>query len=67
MEQGAFPTLRGFSIWKLTTDPAHRQLEPFVVVIPESTDPSSDAADRAFLQTAARLAQRLRRSAGTGR
>jgi len=72
VEQGAFPTLRGFTIWKLTTDPAHRQLEPFAVVIPESTDPSSDAedvdaADRAFLQTAARLAQRLRSSAGAGR
>ncbi|MCH7824107.1 MAG: hypothetical protein IH849_04845 [Acidobacteria bacterium] len=72
VEQGAFPTLRGFTIWKLTTDPAHRQLEPFAVVIPASTDPGSDAgdadtADRAFLQTAARLAQRLRRSAGAER
>ncbi len=72
VEQGAFPTLRGFTLWKLTTDAAHRQLEPFAVVIPASTDPRSDAgdadtADRAFLQTAARLAQRLRRSASAGR
>lgn len=72
VEQGAFPTLRGFTLWKLTTDPAHRRLEPFAVVIPASTDPGSDGgavdtADRAFLHTAARLAQRLRRSASGGR
>ena len=70
--QGIFPTLRGFTLWKLTTDPGHRELEPFAVVIPGSTDPDSDrgavdAADRSFLAAAARLAERLRLSARDAR
>ncbi len=67
--QGGFPTLRGFTLWKLSTDPAHRSLEPFVVVLPRANprpaiEDDSDRADRAYLEIAADLATRLRRSAG---
>ena len=70
--QGAFPTLRGFTLWKLTTDPSHRGLEPFAVVIPSPKGSGSgvggaDTADRAYLESAARLAERLRGSARTVR
>ena len=72
VEQGAFPTLRGFTLWKLTTNPKHRNLEPFAVVIPSDSGPISDndeidIADRAYLHSAARLAELLRLSASAGR
>lgn len=34
VEAGYFPSLRGFSLWKLTTEPVHRQQEPFAVLMP---------------------------------
>lgn len=34
VEAGAFPSLRGFSIWKLTTEPTHLPHEPFAVLLP---------------------------------
>ena len=72
VKQGAFPTLRGFTLWKLTTNPRHRNLEPFAVVIPSGTDSmsdnhTSDIADRAYLQSASRIAEWLRLSAREGR
>ena len=72
VEQGAFPTLGGFTLWKLTTNPRHRNLEPFAVVIPSGTDSMSDKdtndiADRAYLQSASRIAEWLRLSASVGR
>ncbi len=68
VQQGGFPTLRGFRLWKLSTEPAHRALEPFVVVLPgEPGRRDDDEADGLFLEVAARLAGRLRDSAGAGR
>ena len=72
VKQGAFPALRGFTLWKLTTNPRHRNLEPFAVVIPSGTDSmsdnhTSDIADRAYLQSASRIAEWLRLSAREGR
>jgi len=68
VQQGGFPTLRGFMLWKLSTEPAHRALEPFVVVLPGApARPDEDEADGLFLEVAARLARRLRDSAGEGR
>jgi hypothetical protein len=72
VEQGDFPTLRGFTLWKLSTDASHREMEPFVVVLPravglgDSAAAPDDEADRAFLEIAVDLAQRLRLSAGGG-
>ncbi len=34
VEAGLFPSLRGFSLWKLTTYAPHRDIEPFAVVVP---------------------------------
>lgn len=34
VEAGRFPSLRGFSLWKLTTLVTHRPIEPFAVVVP---------------------------------
>lgn len=72
VEEGSFPTLRGFMLWKLSTRPQHRAIEPFVVVV---GDGSSDvaavdedtAADAAYIDIAGQLAARLRRSTGLGR
>ena len=55
--QGDFPTLRGFMLWKLSTQATHRAIEPFVVVLGENE------ADRRYLDVAARLAVHLRQSA----
>jgi len=68
VEQGGFPTLRGFTLWKLSTNPTHRPIEPFVVVLPRAAEivdaeNVADRADRAYLDIAARLAARLRASA----
>jgi len=72
VKQGAFPTLKGFTLWKLTTNPRHRNVEPFAVVIPSGMDGISDndkidTADHAYLQSASRLAEWLRLSASAGR
>jgi hypothetical protein len=68
VEEGGFPTLRGFMLWKLSTEPAHRAEEPFVVVLPGAGGQGDDdEADRLFLETATRLAGRLRDSHGTAR
>ena len=58
--QGDFPTLRGFMLWKLSTQASHRAIEPFVVVL------GDDEADRRYLHVAARLAAQLRRSVALG-
>jgi len=34
VEAGLFPSLRGFSLWKLTTEPVHLGQEPFTVLMP---------------------------------
>ena len=34
VEAGRFRSLRGFSLWKLTTLEMHRAIEPFAVVVP---------------------------------
>ena len=68
VQEGGFPTLRGFMLWKLSTDLAHRAQEPFVVVLPSEPGPhDGDEADGLFLEVAARLAGRLRDSAGAAR
>ena len=59
---GAFPTLRGFTLWKLSTSPAHRSIEPFAVILDDADD-----ADRLYLSAAADLAARLRSAEATGR
>ncbi|MFQ5743936.1 MAG: hypothetical protein ACE5HV_10150 [Acidobacteriota bacterium] len=33
VREGGFPTLRGFMLWKLTTQPRHRGIEPFAVLL----------------------------------
>ena len=61
VEAGAFPRLRGFTLWKMTTDPAHRSIEPFAVVLPvagaDDVDATSvlDRFDREYLAAAARV------------
>ena len=66
--EGSFPTLRGFTLWKLSTDPGHRAVEPFVVVLPSAgRADDSDEADRLYLEAAATLARRLRDSAAARR
>ena len=72
VKQGAFPTFGGFTLWKLTTNPRHRNVEPFAVVNPSgigsiSDDDETGTADRAYLQSASRLAEWLRSSASAGR
>ncbi len=50
---GDFPSLRGFSIWKLTTQSAHRDIEPFAVLLPIA--PNTIDADARFLAAAAQV------------
>ncbi|MCB9549123.1 MAG: hypothetical protein H6706_25250 [Myxococcales bacterium] len=58
VEAGRFPSLRGVSFWKLTTEPHHRAEEPFAVVLPP---PYVDRdADDDFVVLAARLAAAIR-------
>lgn len=40
---GSFPTLRGFTLWKLSTQFQHRAVEPFVVVLPTPGGTIADA------------------------
>ncbi len=59
VRDGDFPELRGFSLWKLTTGPWHRDDEPFAIVLPGP----EDDADRALLAAAAELTGLLRPAA----
>lgn len=68
VEEGGFPALRGFTLWKLTTQPEQRAIEPFAVVLAPLEGGSGAAgrrrgqlalADRAYLATAAALAGNL--------
>ena len=60
VEAGAFPRLRGFTLWKTTTNPEHRAIEPFAVVLPSARSPFGqqselDRFDRDYLAAAARV------------
>lgn len=58
VEGGGFASLRGFSLWKLTTEPAHRPHEPFGVVLPP---PFVDReADHGFVRLAVDVLDVLR-------
>lgn len=58
VEGGGFASLRGFSLWKMTTEPGHRADEPFAVVLPP---PFVDReADHGFVRLAADLLDALR-------
>lgn len=59
VEAGVFPSLRGFSLWKLTTDPGHRAIEPFAVVLARPDRPPVDV-DVDLLDAANALARALR-------
>jgi len=53
VEAGDFPGLRGVHLWKLSTDPAHADIEPFAVVL-------GDPLDADYLESAAALGVALR-------
>lgn len=57
VEGGGFPSLRGFSLWKLSTEPGHVAHEPFVVVLPPTW--VDREADDGFARLAADLLARL--------
>lgn len=59
---GDFPSLRGFTLWKLTTRPEHRAIEPFAIVLP-GTDGGNGGADSRLLGHAARAARIAREGA----
>lgn len=59
---GDFPGLRGFSLWKLTTGPWHREVEPFAIVLPDPRNPGDDD-DRVLLGSAAELSGLIDRPA----
>ncbi len=67
VEAGAFPRLRGFTLWKMTTNPEHRAIEPFAVVLPSdrqaraATSSDLDRFDRDYLAAAARVRAAVRR------
>jgi hypothetical protein len=42
----ASPRLRGLLYWKLSTEPAHREVEPFVYILGASDDPLGDELRR---------------------
>jgi hypothetical protein len=57
VEAGRFPSLRGVSFWKLTTEPVHRAVEAFAVLLPP---PYVDrVADHGFMALAGRLARAI--------
>ena len=59
---GGFPSLRGFSLWKLTTRDYHREGERFAVLLPAPVwSNTPDGSDNAMLREAARLGRLLRR------
>lgn len=57
VEAGGFPSLRGFSLWKMTTEPAQTGHEPFAVVLPPPY--VEREADDGFVFLAARLLDAL--------
>jgi hypothetical protein len=65
VERGHLPRLRGFTLWKLTTNAAHRDIEPFAAVL-GAADPvagtlsAADRADAAYVAAAGRVAQAVR-------
>ncbi len=66
VEAGALPRLRGFTVWKMTTNPEHRAIEPFAVVLPSGravagSDPDLDRFDSDYLAAAARVQAAVRR------
>ena len=63
---GEFPRLRGFTLWKMTTNSEHRAIEPFAVVLPSAGVPADaqsdlDRFDHAYLAAAARVRAAVRR------
>ncbi len=54
---GLFPSLRGYSLWKLTTVPSHRDIESFAIVLPKPGQ--GDLGDVGFLNAAAHLTHAL--------
>lgn len=68
VEAGAFPRLRGFTLWKMTTNPAHRAIEPFAVVLPgaggvvagSARESELDRIDDEYLAAAARIQAAVR-------
>lgn len=63
VEAGDFPSLRGFSLWKLTTRTYHLRHEQFAVLVPaEHRDSTPNAADSELLEHAARLGRAIRAS-----
>ena len=54
VEAGRFPALRGVSFWKLTTEPVHRAVEAFAVLLPPPY--VFRDADHGFAVLAGRLA-----------
>lgn len=78
VREGDFPALRGFLLWKLTTLPSQREIEPFAVVLPGpraslpavpphlSRGLDRDRADALFLRVAAELAGLLQRQVRDG-
>ncbi len=61
VEAGAFPSLRGFSLWKMSTEPDHLKREPFVTLLPPIY--IERIGDHGFVQLAADLLDRLRAQA----
>lgn len=57
VEAGAFPSLRGFSLWKLTTEPSHVPQEPFAALLPLPW--LERAADDGFVALAGMLLEAL--------
>ncbi len=75
VQAGAFDTLRGFILWKLTTQSEHRAIEPFAVLLQpgsgytdlgwQSTPVTDeDALDNAYLALAARVGDTIRTRLG---
>ncbi len=64
VEAGGFPSLRGFSLWKLTTLEMHRAIEPFAVVVPWM---GLGAGDLGLLRIASELRRALVRQRRPGR
>lgn len=76
VEAGDFDSLHGFILWKLTTRPEHREIEPFAVVVEPGgeyvaddwellSETDDDALDRAFLALARRTASGVRKRLGS--
>lgn len=65
VEGGGFPELRGLTLWKMTTRPDHRQIEPFAIVLGEPAASTAEAAaDAQMLRQVVRVADAVRHRAG---